>query len=86
MCPIYEYLNEKTGEVIEEIRPIKDRDNPYITSDGIECKRIMSSSFNGWKVNKEVFEADRDLVKRTNPKYVKFQDGHRERYDPNKHC
>ena len=33
----------------------------------------------------ECFEADPDYVRSANPKYVKFNDGHRERYDPNKH-
>jgi hypothetical protein len=36
--------------------------------------------------NREVFQADSDYVKKCKPKYVKFQDGHRERYDPTKHC
>ena len=33
----------------------------------------------------ECFEADPDYVKHLNPKYVKFRDGHRELFDPNKH-
>jgi hypothetical protein len=35
---------------------------------------------------REVWEADPGHVKKCKPKYVKFQDGHRERYDPTKHC
>ena len=85
--PIYEYLHPKTGKIYEEIRSIKDRNKEYISPDGITCKRKeVSSNFNGWKGDKEVFEADSDYVKKCNPKYVKFRDGHRERYDPTKHC
>ena len=83
--PNYEFEHPDTKEVFEDLRSIKDRDKPYISPDGKKCKRIISS-FTGWKKNKEVFEADRDYVKKCNPKYVKFQDGHRERYDPTKHC
>lgn len=35
---------------------------------------------------REVWEADPYYVKKCNPKYVKYQDGHRERYDSGKHC
>ena len=35
---------------------------------------------------REVWEADPQYIKKMNPKYVKYQDGHRERYDSSKHC
>jgi len=84
--PIYEYEHPETGEIFDDIRPAKDRAKPFIAPDGVACpKRDVPSKFAGWKGNREVFEADRDLVKKTKPKYVKFKDGHRERYDPTKH-
>ncbi len=36
--------------------------------------------------NREVFEADSNYVKKCNPRFVQFQDGHKERYDSTKHC
>ena len=83
---IYEYIHPKTGEVFEDIRPYKKADMPFVAPDGVKCKRVaISSSFCGWKGNKEVFEMDRDYVKKMKPKYIRFKDGHRERYDPRKH-
>ena len=38
------------------------------------------------KTNMEPFEADPQYVKKMKPKYIKFNDGHREKYDPTKHC
>lgn len=35
--------------------------------------------------NREVWEADPGYVKKCNPKYIQFQDGHKERYNPSKH-
>ena len=84
--PIYEFEHPVTGEIFEEIRSFNDADNIFLAPDGVECKRrTFPSSVHGWKNDREVFEADRQLVKKTNPKYVKFKDGHRERYDPTKH-
>jgi hypothetical protein len=85
--PIYEFMHPETGEIFEEMRKMKDRDKPFKAPDGVLCDRLMvPTSFSGWKADKEVFEADRDFVKKGKPKYVKFKDGHRERYDPTKHC
>ena len=84
--PIYEYAHPDTGEIFEDIRKIKDRDNIFMSEDGKKCKRLEVSNFTGWKNNREVFEVDADYVKKCNPKYVKFRDGHKERYDPTKHC
>jgi len=85
--PIYEFEHPETGEIFDDMRSIKNRNKPFIAPDGVKCKRQeVPSQFAGWKGNREVFEVDRDLVKQNKPKYVKFQDGHRERYDPTKHC
>jgi len=46
----------------------------------------VPKSIKGWRKDREVFEADANYVKSVNPRYVKFQDGHREKYDPGKHC
>ena len=87
MCPMYEYEHPETGEIFEDIRPFKNADKPFIAPDGVKCKRKeVPSAFSGWKGDKEVFEADPAHVKKMHPKYVKFKDGHRERYDPTKHC
>jgi len=85
--PIYEYENPDTGEVFDEIRSVKDRNKPFIAPDGMICPRKeVPSNFAGWKGDREVFEMDSGLVKKSKPKYVKFRDGHREKYDPTKHC
>jgi len=64
-------------------------DEPFIAPDGVKCNRVKYPS--NYKLgivdkNAEVFEKDSDYVKKLKPKYVKFRDGHRERYDPTKHC
>jgi hypothetical protein len=85
--PIYEYEHPETGEIFREIRKVKERDNPFISKDGKICKRItFPGGIKGWKKNREVFEADPAYVKQSNPKFVQFQDGHKERYDSTKHC
>ncbi len=86
--PIYEYQHPETGEIFEEFRLIKNRNKVFIAPDGVKCKRIMSSQM-GYcglaEKEREVFQLDSNYAKKMNPKYVKFRDGHRERYDPNKH-
>ena len=94
--PNYLYRNEKTEEIIEVMRPISERNLDYISPDGEVCKRIFynpkppdtksgrRSSRAGQKL--EVFQASPDLCKKLRPKYVVYQDKHRELYDPNKHC
>ena len=88
--PIYEYFNPETDEIIEVLLPIADRNKDYITEDGVHCKRIEVPSDMGYmgriEGEREVFEVDREAVKNAKPKYIKFRDGHRERYDPSKHC
>ncbi len=85
--PIYQFVHPKTGEIFEDIRSVKDRDKPFYAPDGIKCGRLeVPTRFSGGKGDKEVFEADADYVKKCRPKYVRFRDGHKERYDPTKHC
>jgi hypothetical protein len=85
--PLYTYEHPKTGEVFEELRPLKNRNDPFVSPDGETCIRIIGSpGYCGRSENdREVFELDRDYCKKMAPKWVKFRDGHREKYDPNKH-
>ena len=82
--PIYEYVNEETGEVFEELRKIEDRDKPFISPDGKKCVRKISNCC-GWDRNREVFQIASDYCKKVKPKNVKFRDGHTEKYDPTRH-
>ncbi|MFW6015246.1 MAG: hypothetical protein ACOCRK_02265 [bacterium] len=85
--PIYSYKNPKTNKVFDKIRSINDRDKPIILDDGTKCHRVFSPNYQIGIIdnNAEVFEKDPDYVKKMNPKYVKFKDGHKEKYDPTKH-
>jgi len=86
MSPMYCYQHPETGEIFEDIRSFKDMDKPYIAPDGVKCERIFVIKGLGIvDKNAECFQKDAAWVKSCNPKYVKFRDGHRERYDPNKH-
>lgn len=80
--PIYEYEHPETGEIFDDLRAFKDMDKPFIAPDGVECPRIVSMPFiiNGSREN------DYNDIKKSNPKYVRFKDGRRERFDPTKHC
>ena len=87
IIPIYQFLHPETGEIFEELLPIKKANKPFFAPDGKRCKRLtVPTNVHGGKGNKEVFEADPDYVKIMKPKYVKYNDGHRERYDSSKHC
>ena len=81
---IYEYLHPETKEIFEDMRSMKNRDKPFFAPDGVKCKRIISS-FGGWRKGREPFEVDSDYCKKLNPKFIKFRDGHRERYNKTKH-
>lgn len=95
--PIYVYKNSKTGELIEDLRPMSERNEPLILEDGTVCERCFDEEqtidekkrirrqYKGTRGH-EGFEVDPSYYKALNPKYVKFKDGHREKYDPNKHC
>lgn len=86
--PIYEYQHPDTKEIFSELRKIKDRDKPFIAPDGKECERLLFPTKLGYcgKGDREVFEVDPGYVKKCRPKYVEFRDGHKEKYDPTKHC
>lgn len=88
--PLYTYKNPKTGEYFEEIVPMSDSDNPFILDDGTKCPRIFFPPTNGGFTiidkNREIFQIDSDYCKKINPKYIRFKDGHKEKYDPTKHC
>jgi hypothetical protein len=81
--PIYEYEHPETGEIFEELRSVSDRDRPFIAPDGIKCNKVMASSFGIVNGNADI--ADYDEVLKNKPKYLRFKDGHRERFDPTKH-
>lgn len=92
--PIYQYEHPDTGEIFEILKSIKDRDKPHMSDDGKKCKRVLFPTATGGKKGRasragmklECFEADPRYTKDIKPKYVRFRDGHRERYDPTKHC
>ena len=94
MINFFWYKHPETGKMFSDQRMIGYEEKPLLKQ-GIKCeldrgytppvkerKGLAPVIINK---NREVFEADRNLVKKTNPKFVKFQDGHRERYDPGKH-
>ena len=89
--PIYYYKNKNNGEIVEVVRKFSEQKIPYISPDGSVCEYIdwwliATQAPLGIDKNAEVFEKDSDYVKKMKPKYVKFHDGHREIYDPTKHC
>ena len=83
---LYVYVNSK-GEQFEEFRTISKRDEPFIDPNGETCSRI---TFPGIcpiiDKNAEVFKRYPDYCRSTQPKKVKYKDGHSEKYDPTKHC
>jgi hypothetical protein len=95
MVKFFYYKHPKTGKIYSDQRLIGYEKNPYKAPDGEICDLIEDyvppvkegkTQLGIINKNAEVFQKDPDFVKKCNPKYVKFQDGHRERYDPTKHC
>ncbi|MFW6172284.1 MAG: hypothetical protein ACOC5T_00870 [Elusimicrobiota bacterium] len=92
--PIYEYQHPETKEIFSELRTVSRRNEPFTAPDGTECERIhfsASKTPDGVRASRagmklESFQVDPLYTKKCNPKYVRFRDGHRERYDPTKHC
>ena len=82
--PTYCFEHPDTGEIFEEFRLMADYNSPFFAPDGKECKRMMSG-FTIIDKNEEVFQKDEDYTKLTNPKFIKFKDGHKEKYNPTKH-
>jgi len=95
MVKFFWYKHPKTGKMISDQRMEGYEDKPLIIK-GVRCVLVRDYAPNLKKrkdlsiaiinKNREVFEADPEYVKKCNPKYVKYQDGHRERYNPTKHC
>lgn len=95
MISFFYYKHPKTGKIYSDQRMKGYEEKPYIASDGVECKYLPNyspplkkskKSFGIIDKNAEVFQKDPEYVKKVNPKYIRFRDGHRERYDPNRHC
>ena len=93
--PLYLYQHPHTGELLEELRSMDQRNDPLVLEDGTVCERYSGGEIQEDKKRRrqyrgtkghEGFEVDPDYYKIVNPKYVKFKDGHREKFDPNKHC
>jgi len=94
MVKFYWYKHPNTGEMFSDQRMKGFETKPLIIK-GIKCELDLKYKPPRKKrkdlapiiinKNREVFQADREYVKKMNPKYVKFQDGHRERYDSSKH-
>jgi hypothetical protein len=82
---IYLYKHPETGEIFEIMRKMSESDKPFFAPDGIKCEKIIGT-FSGWKKNREIYEVDADYVKKTNPRYIRLQNGKKIRYDPTKHC
>jgi len=97
LVKFYWYKHPKTGEMFSDQRMKGFETKPLIVK-GVKCEldlkykppRKKRKSLGPRRIYKdgqrEVWEADPDYVKKCNPKYVKYQDGHKERYDPTKHC
>lgn len=95
MIKFFWYKHPETGEMFSDQRMEGYGKRP-LTKGGVECelvpgyvlpvKKRKPLSLCVINKNREVFQADSDYVKKMNPKFVRYQDGHRERYDPTKHC
>jgi hypothetical protein len=87
MCPIYQYRNEKTKEIFEVLRKIDDRNEPYLDKNGTKCERIEipeNLGYCGVSLNeREIWDLERDYVKKCSPKFVKTRSGKKIRYDKN---
>ena len=95
MTNFFYYKHPKTGKIYSDQRMIGFENAPYRASDGVECELLKDYSppiterknqLGIINKNAEVFQKDSAYVKECNPRFVKFRDGHRERYDPTKHC
>ena len=88
--PIYVYEHPETKERYDDVRSFSEADDPYIADDGQECPRVLypqsevGSRHPPGLIDKklEVWEKDRDHVRKMNPKYVRTRDGQRIQYNP----
>jgi hypothetical protein len=95
MIRFYYYKHPETGEIFSDQRMEGFEEKPLIIK-GVKHELVRDYVPPRKKQkdlapviinkNREVFEADPAFVKKCKPKYVKFQDGHKEKYDPTKHC
>ena len=95
--PVWWYKHPKTGEMFSDLRTKGFEKKPLVVK-GVICELDLDYILPTKKHKplgprqmfkdgqREVWEADSHYVKKCNPKYVKYQDGHKERYDPSKHC
>ena len=66
---------------------MKDRGKMYVAPDGEKCKRVLfDGAPAGWVLGREGFEQDPDFYKKMKPKKVRYRDGHKEFFDPTRHC
>ncbi len=97
MIKFFWYKHPETEEMFSDQRMVGYETKPLIKN-GVKCEldpdyvpptkeykplgpiRIYKDG------QREVFEADSQYVKKMNPKNIRFQDGHVERYDSTKHC
>ncbi|MCK5762538.1 MAG: hypothetical protein KAH05_00310 [Clostridiales bacterium] len=95
MTTFFYYKHPKTGKIYSDQRMSGFEEVPYMASDGVKCELLKDycpdteDSKNQIGIinkNAEVFQKDSAFVKKCKPKYVKFRDGHREKYDPTRHC
>lgn len=92
MPRFYYYKHPETGKMYSDQRLEGFQERPLIIN-GIKCEYVPdyvppkndNMIFGIIDKNAEVFQKDPDYVRKCNPKYVTFRDGHKERYDPQKH-
>ena len=96
MINFYWYKHPTTSEMIPDQRIAGYEERPLMVK-GVRCEldRDYKPPVKEHKPlgvirvykdgQREVWEADPQYVKKMNPKFVKYQDGHSERYDSSKH-
>jgi hypothetical protein len=93
MIKFYYYQHPQSKDIFSDQRFEEFKDKPYISPDGQKCLRIDYTPPKEDKdigiliidKNAEFFQRDPEYVKACKPEYVRFKDGHREKYDPTKH-
>jgi len=95
MIRFFWYKHPETEEMFSDQRMVGYEEIP-LNKKGVKCELVRDYKPPKQSLkdlapviinkNREVFEADPAYVKSCKPKYVQFQDGHKERYDPTKHC
>ena len=94
MIRFYYYQHPNTEKIYSEQRMDGFENKPYISPDGKKCKILKDynpfsnehkSTFGIINKNAECFEKDPAFVKKCRPKFVRYNDGHREKYDSTRH-